>query len=147
MVVLGRFTSVGQLHVHSGQRQHARPQSDSQRHRHNARCVHRLTCSNYISSPRTTIACSQRVRSCFCQAVISRCDGWMDNNLQQILYEQTCACYKIYAVISRTYIIAIYTIIAIIAIIITTYNIQCESKKVAPLKLFAIFSLRLGLFP
>jgi len=26
-------------------------------------------------------------------------------------------------------------------------NIQCESKKVAPLKLFAIFSLRLSIFP
>jgi len=25
--------------------------------------------------------------------------------------------------------------------------IQCESKKVAPLKLFAIFSLRLSIFP
>jgi len=26
-------------------------------------------------------------------------------------------------------------------------DIQCESKKVAPLKLFAIFSLRLSIFP
>ena len=26
-------------------------------------------------------------------------------------------------------------------------HVQCESKKVAPLKLFAIFSLRLSIFP
>jgi len=33
--------------------------------------------------------------------------------------------------------------------IFTTFlgNVQCESKKVAPLKLFAIFSLRLSIFP
>jgi len=43
--------------------------------------------------------------------------------------------------------IHIIAIIIIIIIITPAFSLQCESKKVAPLKLFAIFSLRLSIFP